>query len=183
MDGLTAAPHDLSRLLRSMHKRPAAKRQACALYQSPAAAAELPVYEDITITWDPTCLTIGNTIDLYLNVQQPEGLLAVHKWTGAAYANGTLETQFKPTWWNASTGAGSVSAQVSPLARSRALRLFGRKHALTRRRRPSTNRVELSWRLFLLARRFGTLQRRPDHSSPSRTMARRSFRSASPPPS
>lgn len=112
MDSLSAAPHDPSRLLRSFHKAPN-RRQLCSLYTSPAAAADLPVYEDITITWNPSCLTVGNTIDLYLNVQQEEGLLAVHKWTGAPYANGTLQTQFKPSWWNASTGAGTVSAQVS----------------------------------------------------------------------
>lgn len=110
------APHDPSSLLRSFHKVVHHRRQAaCALYSAPLASDDWPVYEDVTITWDPSCVTVTtDSIDLYLNVQEDSGLVAVHEWTDVVYADGELVTQFKPSWWNASTGAGSVSAQVSP---------------------------------------------------------------------
>lgn len=91
-----------------------AKRQQCSLYSSPAALSTLPVYEDITVTWDPACLTIlPAKVDLFLSVQEPQGLTAVHVWTGIDYAMGKLDTQLSPAWWGDSIGAGSVSAQVS----------------------------------------------------------------------
>lgn len=111
-----AAPHNPAALLRSFHSSfKSVKRQStCALYSSPLASAELPVYEDITLTWDPSCVTITtDNIDLYLSVQEATGLVAVHEWTDVVYSDGKLDTQFKPSWWNASEGAGSVSAQVS----------------------------------------------------------------------
>ncbi|GAA6063896.1 hypothetical protein JCM10212_002428 [Sporobolomyces blumeae] len=83
------------------------------LYAYPLATDSLPVYEDLTLEWEPSCVSItGDTIDLYLNVQQSEGLVAVHEWTDVNYAAGKLDTQLKPSWWNASTGAGSVQAQL-----------------------------------------------------------------------
>lgn len=90
------------------------KRQACTLYSAPAASSDLPVLEDVTIAWQPDCVKMGSdTIDLYLSVQSPQdGLLAVHQWKDVAYDEGFLTTQLQPSWWNASTGAGSVSAQV-----------------------------------------------------------------------
>lgn len=96
---------------RSRHAQ--SKRQACQLYSSPSALSTLPVYEEINITWDPVCLTtLPAQVDLFLSVQEPDGLVACHVWTGVEYATGTLATQLSPAWWNASTGAGSVSAQV-----------------------------------------------------------------------
>ncbi|ORY88153.1 hypothetical protein BCR35DRAFT_302089 [Leucosporidium creatinivorum] len=107
------APHDPSSLLRSFHKIPLARR-ACTVYSAPLASDDWPVYEDVTIKWDPSCVTVTTSnIDLYLNVQQDSGLVAVHEWTDVVYADGELVTQLKPSWWNASTGAGSVSAQLA----------------------------------------------------------------------
>ncbi|GAA5881253.1 hypothetical protein JCM1840_000641 [Sporobolomyces johnsonii] len=84
------------------------------LYSYPASTDTLPVYEDITLTWDPSCVSISSSsVDLYLSVEEDSGLLAVHEWTGVDYSAGKLATQFKPTWWNASTGAGSVQAQLA----------------------------------------------------------------------
>lgn len=90
---------------------------ACAsssdLYTRPQASDTLPVYEDVTLEWNPGCVTIGSsTVDLYLSVEESSGWLAVHEWTNVQYAAGKLDTQLKPGWWNASTGAGQVSAQV-----------------------------------------------------------------------
>lgn len=90
---------------------------ACAsssdLYTRPQASDTLPVYEDVTLEWNPGCVTIGSsTVDLYLSVEEPSGWLAVHEWTNVQYAAGKLDTQLKPGWWNASTGAGQVAAQV-----------------------------------------------------------------------
>lgn len=98
------------------------------LYTHPQASDTLPVYEDITLEWNPGCVTIdSSTVDLYLNVEEDSGWLAVHEWTNVQYAQGKLDTQLKPGWWNASTGAGQVSAQV------RSLVLFPprRNHPLT----------------------------------------------------
>ncbi|BGP07554.1 hypothetical protein JCM10049v2_003392 [Rhodotorula toruloides] len=84
------------------------------LYTHPQASDTLPVYEDITLEWNPGCVTIdSSTVDLYLNVEEDSGWLAVHEWTNVQYAQGKLDTQLKPGWWNASTGAGQVSAQLS----------------------------------------------------------------------
>ncbi|BGP20639.1 hypothetical protein JCM10213_007175 [Rhodosporidiobolus nylandii] len=98
--------------------RPRLSRRACSspaeLYLYPASTDTLPVYEDIALTWDPSCVSVGaSEIDIYLSVQEESGWLAVREWTGATYSSGKLETQLQPGWWNASTGAGSVSAQLS----------------------------------------------------------------------
>ncbi|GAA5961973.1 hypothetical protein JCM3765_007179 [Sporobolomyces pararoseus] len=84
------------------------------LYSYPTATDTLPVYEQVTLQWNPACVKISgsSTIDLYLNVQQDSGLVAVHEWTDVNYAAGKLDTMLKPNWWNASTGAGSVQAQL-----------------------------------------------------------------------
>lgn len=111
---LHAAPHDPLSLLRSFHKTQRSRR-ACTLYAAPLASDDWAVYEDVTIKWDPSCVAVTtDSIDLYLNVQEDSGLVAVHEWTDVVYADGELVTQLKPSWWNASTGAGSVSAQVGP---------------------------------------------------------------------
>ena len=90
------------------------KRQNCQLYTAPLLAAVLPVYAPVTLTWNPSCVKFSSpTVDLFLSVLQAEGLQPVHRWTGVPYAAGQLATELKPTWWNASTGAGSVRAQVS----------------------------------------------------------------------
>ncbi|GAA6041406.1 hypothetical protein JCM8097_005233 [Rhodosporidiobolus ruineniae] len=95
------------------------RRAQCAssaeLYTYPASTDTLPVYEQLELTWNPDCVDIGSatTIDLYLSVLEDSGWLAVREWTGATYSSGKLETQLQPSWWNASTGAGSVSAQLS----------------------------------------------------------------------
>jgi len=122
-----------ARLARSGHKRlplaahlgadldptmPAAgltKRAACALYSSPASSVTLGVYEPVTIAWNTSCdYSLGAKIDLYLNVETAsDGSQAVHEWTGQSFSSGSLTTELKPSWWNASTGAGSVQAQVS----------------------------------------------------------------------
>ncbi|BGP24179.1 proteophosphoglycan 5 [Rhodotorula toruloides] len=82
------------------------------LYTRPQSSDTLAVYEDITLEWNPGCVTIdSSTVDLYLSVEEPSGWFAVHEWTNVQYAAGKLDTQFKPGWWNASTGAGQVSAQ------------------------------------------------------------------------
>ncbi|GAA6047108.1 hypothetical protein JCM3770_004200 [Rhodotorula araucariae] len=93
-------------------------RRACssssALWTFPAASSTAPVYEDLVLTWDPSCVTVSSaTVDLYLSVEEDVGWLRVHQWQDVPYADGSLQTQFKPSWWNASTGAGSVSAQFS----------------------------------------------------------------------
>ncbi|GAA5941780.1 hypothetical protein JCM3775_000102 [Rhodotorula graminis] len=93
-------------------------RRACsstsALWTFPSAGSTTPVYEDFELTWDPTCVAVTSaTVDLYLSVVESTGLTAVHKWEDVPYSPGSLDTQFKPSWWNASTGAGSVSAQFS----------------------------------------------------------------------
>ncbi|GAA5844073.1 hypothetical protein JCM3766R1_004510 [Sporobolomyces carnicolor] len=99
-------------------RRVVARASSCdstsSLYSYPLATDTLPVYEPVTIEWNPDCVTIASsqTVDLYLNVQQTDGLVAVHEWTGVNYAAGKLETVLKPNWWNASTGAGSVQAQL-----------------------------------------------------------------------
>lgn len=102
------------------HSAPARiSRRACsssaALWTNPAASATLPVYEDVVLAWDPTCVTIASpNVDLYLSVELASSneWQAVHLWTSVPFAPGEYATQLKPTWWNASTGAGSVQAQV-----------------------------------------------------------------------
>ncbi|GAA5853906.1 hypothetical protein JCM8547_008153 [Rhodosporidiobolus lusitaniae] len=85
------------------------------LYTYPTSTDTLPVYEDIQLTWDPTCVDLdSDAVDVYLSILDDDsGWLAVREWTGATYDSGKLETQLQPGWWNASTGAGSVSAQLS----------------------------------------------------------------------
>lgn len=97
------------------HSAALAKRAICALYTSPSSTTTLPVYEPVTITWNTTCdYALGDAIDLYLNVDTAsDGSQAVHEWTGQSWSSGSLTTELKPGWWNASTGAGSVQAQVS----------------------------------------------------------------------
>ncbi|BGP55070.1 hypothetical protein JCM8202v2_002664 [Rhodotorula sphaerocarpa] len=96
------------------------RRRACAssadLWTTPAASATLPVYEDLTLQWDPSCVDItSDTVDLFLSVEHAAASewQAVHEWTSVPYSAGQLATQLKPTWWNASSGAGSVQAQFS----------------------------------------------------------------------
>jgi len=94
---------------------PRACSSTSALWTFPSAGSTTPVYEDFTLTWDPTCVPVTEaTVDLYLSVVETTGLTLVHKWEDVPYSPGSLDTQFKPSWWNASTGAGSVSAQVRP---------------------------------------------------------------------
>ncbi|GAA5990778.1 hypothetical protein JCM10908_000011 [Rhodotorula pacifica] len=95
-------------------------RRACSssanLWTNPAASATLPVYETVTLSWDPTCVSISSAnVDLYLSVEQASSSewQAVHEWTNVPFAAGQYATQLKPTWWNASTGAGQVQAQFS----------------------------------------------------------------------
>lgn len=113
------APHEGTMTARPRGRRVVARASSCdstsSLYSYPLATDTLPVYEPVTIEWNPDCVTIASsqTVDLYLNVQQTDGLVAVHEWTGVNYAAGKLETVLKPNWWNASTGAGSVQAQVN----------------------------------------------------------------------
>jgi hypothetical protein len=100
-----------------------AKRQqvdgggACVLYTNPTSATTLPVLEDVTLTWNPCINMDTSTVDLYLSVQTDSGLKPVHLWQHVPYSNASLTTQLNPSWWNASSGAGQVSAQVSPWAR------------------------------------------------------------------
>lgn len=102
------------------HSAPARlSRRACtsssALWTTPTASATLPVYEDVSLEWDPTCVSITTAdVDLYLSLELASSneWQAVHKWTNVPFAPGKYDTQLKPTWWNASTGAGSVQAQV-----------------------------------------------------------------------
>lgn len=91
------------------------KRSVCSLYTSPATGATVGVYESLTISWNSSCeYDLGTSIDLYLNVDTAtDGSQSVHEWTGQSYSAGSLTTELKPSWWNASTGAGSVQAQVS----------------------------------------------------------------------
>ncbi|KAM0748682.1 hypothetical protein T439DRAFT_382467 [Meredithblackwellia eburnea MCA 4105] len=99
-------------------KRATATTTTCTFYNHPLATDTLPVYSQVNISWNPSCVKTmsSSTIDLYLSVQEDDGLTAVHEWSGVPYQQGYLETQLKPTWWNASTGAGSVSAQFSMTA-------------------------------------------------------------------
>lgn len=104
------------------------RRRACAssadLWTTPAASATLPVYEDLTLQWDPSCVDItSDTVDLFLSVEHAAASewQAVHEWTSVPYSAGQLATQLKPTWWNASSGAGSVQAQVRTLSGSRSV--------------------------------------------------------------
>lgn len=103
-------------------KRQSATTGACSLYTSPATGQTLPVLEDVTLTWNPCVDMSSTTIDLYLSVQQTSGLTAVHLWQYVPYQNASLTTQLNPSWWNASSGAGQVTAQVSaPLSDRSAL--------------------------------------------------------------
>lgn len=88
------------------------RKRACQLYTAPLLSTVLPVYTDVSLTWNPACVQVASTVDLYLSVLRADGLRAVHEWTGVSYAGGLLKTQLKPSWWNATTGAGAVQAQV-----------------------------------------------------------------------
>lgn len=107
------SPHLVKKAKKRAKSDELTPRAACTLYTYPASTDTVPVYEDITLTWDTSCLVMNDaTIDLYLNVEEAAGLTAVHEWTGIEYSKGSLATQFNPGWWNASTGAGTVSGQV-----------------------------------------------------------------------
>lgn len=87
---------------------------SCTIYTSPLSTSTLPVFTPLTLTWDPSCLSLStSTIDLYLEVINNQSTSTpVHEWTGIVYSSGKLETTFNPSWWNASTGAGEVNAQL-----------------------------------------------------------------------
>lgn len=87
-------------------------KRVCSLYTYPLSATVLPVYNTLNLTWATACSSLGPTVDLYLSVLEPDGLQPVHEWTGITYSNGFLSTQLKPSWWNATTGAGQVQAQL-----------------------------------------------------------------------
>ncbi|GJN88902.1 hypothetical protein Rhopal_001873-T1 [Rhodotorula paludigena] len=98
--------------------RPRLSRRACSssanLWTFPSAGAETGVYEDVTLSWDPECVSVDSSnVDLYLSVVEDSGLVASHVWQNVVYSAGSLETQLKPEWWGAATGAGSVQAQPS----------------------------------------------------------------------
>lgn len=93
------------------------KKRGCtstSLYTYPTASDTVPVYETLSLEWATDCSSLSGQVDIYLSVLEDTGYLAVREWTGATYSSGKLETQLQPGWWNASTGAGSVSAQVRP---------------------------------------------------------------------
>ena len=135
------------------------------LYTSPTSSDTLPVYESITLTWNPACVDVGTeTVDLYLNVVEEVGLIAVHEWTGVEYGKGELITQLKPGWWNASTGAGEVQAQVR----------FISFNSRDDEGKLMTGRVSTySSGSFLLVNRFGILQHQQVLSLPFLTMDRK----------
>ena len=88
-------------------------KRACSLYTSPTVSSTLPVYEQVTLRWNPACLTsITGLVDVYLSVQQPTGLTVVHQFSQIPYSQGALTTMLQPGWWGAATGAGRVTAQV-----------------------------------------------------------------------
>ena len=89
--------------------------EACDLYTFPKPKSLLPVLTNVDIEWDSQCQQgLNTTVDVLLSVQTvQDGLRPVHLWTDVDYTSNKLTTQLNPTWWNASTGAGRVSAQVS----------------------------------------------------------------------
>lgn len=151
------------------------RRRACAssadLWTTPAASATLPVYEDLTLQWDPSCVDItSDTVDLFLSVEHAAASewQAVHEWTSVPYSAGQLATQLKPTWWNASSGAGSVQAQVRTLSGSQSV--GPRADEVCAPRSPTAaTRSSRSCRLDSPA---GIPPRPPAPPLPSRTMAR-----------
>lgn len=102
-----------------MHKSLIKKRQSiisnsCILYTNPTLNSIQPVLTNINLSWNTSCLPAftATTADLYLSVLKPTGLIAVKLWPAVNFQSGLLSTQFNPAWWNASTGAGSIEAQV-----------------------------------------------------------------------
>lgn len=97
-----------------VHRQRDHKSRACQLYTLPSISTVLPVYTNVNLTWNTACLQIPSNIDLYLSILEPKGLVAVHVWSGVTFGNGgVFSTQLKPSWWNATTGAGSVQAQLA----------------------------------------------------------------------
>ncbi|GAA5836356.1 hypothetical protein JCM11251_001471 [Rhodosporidiobolus azoricus] len=97
-----------------LDRRQSACSSSTDLYTYPSSSDTLPVFEFISLTWQPGCVDIGSSsVDVYLSVLEESGWLPVREWTGATYSSGKLETQLQPGWWGASSGAGSVSAQLS----------------------------------------------------------------------
>lgn len=89
------------------------KRATCILYTNPLAGTTLPVFTDTTLTWNPTCSVFTSAlVDIYISISTADGSKPVHLFKGLDYKSGQYTTQFNPGWWNATTGAGSVQAQV-----------------------------------------------------------------------
>ncbi|KAK4046162.1 hypothetical protein OIV83_006303 [Microbotryomycetes sp. JL201] len=101
---------------------PLRRRQAataCQLYTFPKSRSLVPVLAPVDITWDAQCAAdqeqqFGASVDVLLSVQtDKDGMLPVHLWQSVDFQSNKLSTQLNPTWWNASTGAGRITAQFS----------------------------------------------------------------------
>lgn len=84
---------------------------ACAtggFYKSPASGQSIESGTDLTITWDPSCMT-ADAADIYLYA--PGAVTSrIHMWENVNFALGSYNTKLQAGWWNST---GSISLQLS----------------------------------------------------------------------
>lgn len=115
--GHAAASEYVSATSRHAHlTKRASTCTAAQMYTYPTSATTVQVADDLTLTWNTSCLSTEN-VDIYLYSYQTSssGTLAktgmIHAWVSAPWSSGKFAVgKLDPTWWNSTADA---SLQVS----------------------------------------------------------------------
>ncbi|KAH7925789.1 hypothetical protein BV22DRAFT_1128740 [Leucogyrophana mollusca] len=88
------------------------KRSSCdtgGFYMNPTTGSTVSSTDNLNITWDTTCLSNTQAVDIYLiapALTNPR----IHEWSNVNYGLGSYQTTLEPRWWNDSS---SVNLQLS----------------------------------------------------------------------
>lgn len=78
------------------------KRSSCAtggFYISPSQGQTVSSSSPFNITWDNSCLSDTQAVDIYL-IAPSLSSSRIHEWQNVNYALGTYQTNLEPKWWN-----------------------------------------------------------------------------------
>lgn len=88
------------------------KRSSCAtggFYISPSQGQTVSSSSSFNITWDKSCLSNAQAVDIYL-IAPGLSSSRIHEWQNVNYALGSYQTSLQPKWWN---DTSTVNLQLS----------------------------------------------------------------------
>ncbi|KAG1726826.1 hypothetical protein EDB19DRAFT_1833293 [Suillus lakei] len=88
------------------------KRSSCStggFYVSPSQGQTVSSSSSFNITWDNSCLSNTQAVDIYL-IAPSLSSSRIHEWQNVNYALGTYQTSLEPKWWN---DTSTVNLQLS----------------------------------------------------------------------